>query len=86
MSVPFFLYLNYGDGQRTIKINGNPIVLNLLSGKLTMDSDLKECYFGDVAQNNQMIGDFPVFRVGSNTLTLGTGITKVDIETRWRYI
>ena len=76
----------YGTGSRTLTVNGKPIILNILSGNLTLDSELKECYYGSVAQNNRMSGDFPIFNVGSNTITLGTGITKVEIEPRWRHI
>jgi len=76
----------YGTGSRTLTINGKPIILNILSGNLTLDSELKECFYGSVAQNQNMNGDFPVFNVGSNTITLGTGITKLEIEPRWRYI
>jgi phage-related protein len=76
----------YGTGSRTLTINGRPIILNLLSGNLTLDSELKECSFGDAAQNNRMTGEFPVFDVGPNTITLGSGITKVEIEPRWRYL
>ena len=76
----------YGTGSRTLTVNGKPIILNILSGNLTLDSELKECYYGSVAQNNRMSGDFPVLNVGSNTITLGTGITKVEIEPRWRHI
>ena len=76
----------YGTGTRTLTINGKPIVLNLTNGTLTLDSELKECFLGDVATNQYMTGDFPEFRVGSNTVTLGNGITKVEIEPRWRYL
>jgi phage-related protein len=76
----------YGTGSRTLTVNGKPIILNLLSGNLTLDSELKECFYGDVAQNQNMSGDFPVFNVGDNTVTLGIGITKVEIEPRWRVI
>ena len=76
----------YGTGSRTLTINGKPIVLNLLSGSLTLDGELRECYYGGMAQNNRMSGDFPVFNVGNNTVTLGTGITKLEIEPRWRYL
>jgi phage-related protein len=75
----------YGTGTRNLTINGKLITLNLLASPLVIDSDLKECYYGDVVQNNRMTGDFPVFNVGSNAVTLGTGITKVEIEPRWRY-
>ena len=76
----------FGSGTRTLTINGKPIVLNLQSEYLIIDSELKECFYGDVAANNLMTGDFPEFRVGSNTVTLGTGITKIEIEPRWRYL
>lgn len=76
----------YGTGTRTLTINGKQIMLNLTNGNLTLDCDWKECFYGDVAANQYMTGDFPEFRVGSNTVTLGTGITKVEIEPRWRYL
>ena len=76
----------YGTGSRTLTINGKPMILNILSGSLTLDSELKTCYFGNVAQNQNMQGDFPIFEVGSNTITLGSGITKIEIEPRWRHI
>lgn len=76
----------YGSGTRDLTINGKLIVLNLLSSPLTLDSEIKECYYGNTAQNQLMTGDFPRFEVGANTITLGTGITKVEIEPRWRYL
>jgi phage-related protein len=75
----------YGSGTRNLTINGKLITLNLLTSPLTLDSEIKECYFGDTAQNQLMTGDFPRLEVGSNTITLGTGITKVEIEPRWRF-
>ena len=76
----------YGTGTRTLTINGKAVVLNLLSAHLILDSELKECYFGNTAQNTLMTGDFPVLEPGNNTITLGTGITKGEIEPRWRYL
>jgi phage-related protein len=76
----------YGTGTRNLTINGKLITLNLLASPLTLDSDLMECHYGDVAQNNRMTGGFPRLEVGSNTVTLGTGITKVEIEPRWRFL
>ena len=76
----------YGTGTRTLTINSKAIILNLLSPHLILDSELKECYFGNTAQNNLMTGDFPIFETGNNTITLGTGITRVEIEPRWRFL
>jgi phage-related protein len=76
----------YGTGSQTLTINGKAITLNILQGSLTLDSELKTCSFGNVAQNNQMKGDFPVFGVGNNTLAFGAGISRLEIEPRWRHI
>jgi phage-related protein len=76
----------YGTGSQTLTINGKPIILNILSGSLVLDSELKTCYFGNVAQNNNMQGDFPVFQPGDNAVNLSVGITKLEIEPRWRHI
>jgi phage-related protein len=76
----------YGTGTRTLTINGKPIVLNILQGSLTLDSALMECHFGGVAQNNRMSGDFPRLDVGENSISLASGITKVEIEPRWRFL
>jgi len=76
----------FGTGSQTLTINGKAITLNILAGSLTLDSELKTCYFGNVAQNNRMQGDFPVFEVGNNSVSFGSGITKLEIEPRWRHI
>jgi phage-related protein len=76
----------FGTGSQTLTINGNGVTLNILQGSLTIDSELKTCHFGNVAQNNRMQGDFPIFEVGNNTVAFGGGITKLEIEPRWRHI
>ena len=76
----------FGTGTRTLTINNRLIILNLLSPHLILDSELMVCYFGNTAQNHLMTGDFPVFEVGANSITLGTGITQIEIEPRWRYL
>ena len=76
----------FGTGKRTLTINGKAIVLDLQSEYLVLDSELKECYYGNVATNHLMSGNFPIFNIGNNQVTLGAGITKVEIEPRWRYL
>lgn len=76
----------FGTGKRTLTINGKAIVLDLQSEYLVLDSQLKECYYGNVATNHLVSGNFPIFNIGNNQVTLGAGITKVEIEPRWRYL
>ena len=76
----------YGTGNRTLTVNGKAVNLNILQGSLTLDSELKICYFGNVAQNQNMQGEFPILEVGGNAITLGAGISRVEIEPRWRHL
>ncbi|MBH0338677.1 hypothetical protein BM86_25170, partial [Bacillus thuringiensis] len=36
--------------------------------------------------NPNMIGEFPLFKVGENTLTWTGAVTKLIIEPRWCYV
>jgi phage-related protein len=76
----------YGTGSQTLTVAGKQTKVNILSGNVTLDSELMECYRGDTAQNNQMQGPFPAFEPGANTLTWSGGITKLEIEPRWRFL
>jgi phage-related protein len=76
----------YGTGSQTLTVGGKQTKVNILSGNITLDSELMECYRGDTAQNNQMQEPFPAFEPGANTLAWSSGITKLEIEPRWRYL
>ena len=74
----------YGTGSQTLTVGGKPTKLNILAGNLTLDSALMECYQGDVAQNNQMQGPFPILSTGTTAITWSDGITKIEMEPGWR--
>ena len=76
----------YGTGNQTLTVGGKQTKVNILAGNLTLDSALMECYQGGTAQNNQMQGPFPVFNTGATAITWSSGITKIEIEPRWRYL
>jgi len=76
----------YGTGSQTLTIGGKQIKLNILAGNLTLDSALMECFVGSTSQNNQMQGAFPVFGPGSTSVSWSSGITKLEIEPRWRFL
>jgi len=76
----------YGTGNQTLTVGSALTKLNILAGHLTLDSALMECYQGDVAQNNQMQGPFPVFDMGETKITWSSGISKIEIEPRWRFL
>jgi phage-related protein len=76
----------YGTGSQTLTVGGKETKLNILAGHLIVDSALMECSQGGTAQNNQMQGPFPVFNTGTTAITWSSGITKIEIEPRWRFL
>ncbi|MBJ8054694.1 phage tail family protein [Bacillus cereus] len=76
----------YGSGTITIQINGQSFQLKDVSNSIVVDSDLKECYSGTTPMNNKMVGDFPTFKEGENTISWAGTVTKIELETRWRYL
>ena len=64
-------------GSQTLKITGNPYEY------ITVDSDIKDCYFGDKNCNGYVTADgFPELGAGDTTVTF-TGFTKIEIAPRW---
>ena len=53
--------------------------------KVTINSDIEECYYGSASRNSKVSGSFPKLLPGEITVTLGAGITKVDITGNWRW-
>jgi phage-related protein len=64
-------------GSQALKITGNPYEY------ITVDSDIKDCYFGDKNCNGYVTADsFPELGAGDTTVTF-TGFTKIEIAPRW---
>lgn len=75
----------YGTG--TLTVNGVSITISDSgSSYLMIDCELMEAYLGANLMNSYISlsgNDFPVLKAGSNTITLGSGITQVKITPRW---
>lgn len=76
----------YGTGNITIQINGISFQVKDVNPFVIVDSDLMECYYNTTPMNNKMVGKFPTFKEGENTIAWTGSVSKIDIETRWRYI
>lgn len=76
----------YGSGNITLTINSKPISLSGISGSITIDSVIQDAYSGSVSLNNQMSGDFPIFKVGANTISWSGSVSYVVIKPNWRYL
>ena len=70
---------NVGIGETTITLTGT-------TGYTDIDCDVCECFNGTELRNSKVRFsgvDFPVLHSGENGITLGSGITMVDITPRW---
>lgn len=76
----------YGTGSINLIINSNVINLTNVSGYVTINSDLMDCYKDTLLKNNDMNGEFPQLIVGNNTINWTGIVTKVEILPSWRYL
>lgn len=70
----------YGSGDIKLIINNNEIMIKGVSGYIIIDSVLKDCYKDDALKNGDMIGGFPIFKVGENAIGFSENVSKVDVK------
>lgn len=78
------LFKIYGSGNITININGISFSVNNMVDYVVIDSEIKECYKGNLNFGKNMTGNYPVFSVGKNIITWSGSVTKIEIIPRWR--
>lgn len=75
----------YGTGKVTV--SGTEItVASHNQSYVDVDCEMMDCFCGTTNMNSYVsfsTNDFPTLASGSNTITLGTGITQVKITPRW---
>ena len=76
-----------GTGTVVLNVNGTGVTLTGLTSSITLDSELQEAYTGlTTNMNSNMNGNFPVLKIGSNTITWTGTVTKVEIDPKWRWL
>lgn len=74
----------YGAGQ--LGVNGDTITIASADVYTDIDCELMDCFKG-LTNKNKLVSfssyNFPVLKPGTNNISLGTGITKVEITPRW---
>ena len=76
-----------GTGTVVLTVNGTGITLTGLTSSITLDSELQEAYTGlTTNMNSSMNGNFPVLKIGSNTISWTGTVTKVEIDPNWRWL
>lgn len=82
------LYMKiYGNGDITVKINEQSLILKGVNEYIEVDSKLRNCYKnvnGVITNcNNQMYSTFPTLDVGENNISWAGNISKIEIVPRW---
>ncbi|EJQ44023.1 hypothetical protein IEQ_04810 [Bacillus cereus BAG6X1-2] len=75
----------YGKGDITITFHSVSFQIKDVRDGTIIDSELMEAYAGTTPMNDKMVGKFPYFEVGENTISWTGNLTKLIIEPRWRY-
>jgi phage-related protein len=75
----------YGEG--TLTIGDYTLVITATGGEdhVVINSEIGECYYGNDNRGDKVTGDFPVLDPGEITVTIGAGITAVEIQGNWRW-
>ena len=76
----------FGTGNIKISINDKSFQILSLTDYISIDCELKETHRNKASRNKNMVGEYPVFKVGNNIISFTGSITKLEIEPRWRYI
>lgn len=75
-----------GSGDVSFSVNGNEISIDDMNANVPVYIDSATGYVYTAQGATAMTGDFPVLQLGSNAITLGTGITSLLITPHWRWI
>lgn len=74
----------YGAGQ--LGINSETVTISEADVYTDIDCEMMDCFKGTASKNSKVSfsgHNFPVLRSGVNNISLGTGITQVEITPRW---
>ena len=72
-----------GNGDITININNQKLILKGVEEYIEVDTELYNCFKGNVNQNNKMYSDFPVLEEGKNEISFTGSVTQLEILPRW---
>lgn len=77
-----------GDGDITVNINNQELILKGVQSEIIIDSELYNAYKLDITnnmvnENNKMYSDFPVLEKGENNISWTGNVTKLEINPRW---
>lgn len=78
-----------GSGTINVALNGNNLFRYTFpenEDTVIIDSQKQDAYLGTYLKNRNMVGDFPIFEIGENTLTWEGVITSIKISSKSRWL
>lgn len=75
-----------GSGDVSFSVNGDEISIADMTANVPVYIDSATGYVYTAQGATAMTGDFPVLELGTNNITIGTGITSLLITPHWRWI
>ena len=77
-----------GSGEVTLKVNGSTICTYTFDNNDTviLDSEKQDAYLGNVLKNRNMIGEFPIFQKGNNTLLCDGNVSSIKVKNYSRWV
>lgn len=80
------LFKVYGQGDITLTINNENVILKQVSDYITIDGNLEDAYKDTILQNNKMQGEFPILKPGENAVDFIGNVTKIEITYRAAFL
>lgn len=74
----------FGNGDLRIIINEVTFQIKGVTDSVIIDSDLLIAYKGTLPMKT--VGEFPLFKVGENSIEWSGNVSRILIEPRWRYV
>ncbi|MGG5805277.1 phage tail protein [Bacillus mycoides] len=74
----------FGNGDLRIMINEVTFQIKGVTDSVIVDSDLLIAYKGAVPMKT--VGEFPLFKIGENSIEWSGNVSRILVEPRWRYV
>lgn len=75
-----------GSGDATFSVNGNAIQIDGMTENVPVYIDCDTGYVYTASGATSIRGDIPHFEMGTNTITIGSGVTSLVITPHWRWV
>lgn len=76
----------YGNGDITLKVNDNSLIIKEVNEYVEIDTELDEIYKGTTSWENNASGDTPIFSGEDISIDWIGNVTKIEIIPHWRCI